>query len=143
MIQFIKRFTEWLTLKEKLNAIGYTPITFKEGEVWWCYIGENIGSEINGKSDVFTRPVLILKKYDAFSFFGLSLTTKEKIGTWYLPIVFNSRKQIIILTQGRRYDYRRLQKKMGAISEIYLTIAQFAHAGLHKSSKEKTYINIR
>ena len=67
MINFIKRFTEWMTLKKQLDIRYRTPPDFKDGEVWWCHIGENVGSEISGKSDFFTRPVLILKKYDPYS----------------------------------------------------------------------------
>ena len=143
MIQFIKRFTEWMTLKKQLDTQPRTPPDFRDGEVWWCHIGENIGSEISGKSRSFTRPVLILKKYNTESFYALPLTTKDKIGTWYIPILFNGRRQSIILTQGRRCDYRRLQNRIGQIPEIYLTIARFAHAGLLSDSKEKTYIKIQ
>jgi len=143
MVQFIKRFTEWLIFKQQLDSQNTAFPIFKEGDIWWCHIGENIGTEISGKSDVFTRPILILKKYDRYSFLGLPLTTKERTGTWYLPLEFNGRRQAIILTQGRRLDHRRLQKKIGQITEIHLTIAQFAYAGLHSPVKEKTLIDIR
>ena len=59
----IKRFLEWIGLKEKLHNTEYVPPFFKEGEIWWCHLGENVGTEMNGKGDFFTRPVLILKKY--------------------------------------------------------------------------------
>lgn len=60
----IKRFLEWIGLKEKLHNTEYIPPLFKEGEIWWCYVGENVGIEANGKGNQFTRPVLIFKKYD-------------------------------------------------------------------------------
>ena len=53
----IKKFLEWIGLKEKLHTANSTPPLFKEGEVWWCVVGENIGIEMNGKGDVFSRPV--------------------------------------------------------------------------------------
>ena len=64
----IKKFLEWIRLKERLHINNYEPPLFKEGEVWWCYIGENIGNEINGKSRKFTRPIFIFKKYDRYTF---------------------------------------------------------------------------
>ena len=143
MIQYIKRFTEWLKLKKQLDTLTSEPPLFNEGEIWWCYVGENIGVEISGKTNLFTRPVLILRKYDQYSFYGLPLTTKYKEGTWYMPIEFGGKRQTIVLTQGRRFDYRRLQKKIGQIPEIYLTVARFAHAGLHSSTTKKTYIDIQ
>ena len=59
----LKRFLEWIGLKEKLHHTEHQPPLFKEGEVWWCYIGENVGVEVNGKGKQFTRPALILNGY--------------------------------------------------------------------------------
>ena len=56
MLNMIKRFLEWIGLKEKLHSNNFTPPFFKEKEIWWCYFGENIGTEMNGKGDFFTRP---------------------------------------------------------------------------------------
>lgn len=111
----IKKFLEWIGLKEKLHTQNYEPPFFKENEIWWCHVGENIGVEINGKSDKFTRPILIFKKYDKCSFFGLPLSTKNKIGTWYSAISFLETLQVVVLCQGRVFDYRRLDKKIGEL----------------------------
>ena len=113
----IKRFLEWIGLKEKLHNAEYTPPFFKEGEIWWCYMGENVGVEINGKHAQFTRPVLVFKKYDRYSFFGLPLTTKTKTGSWYSPITFGSISQTVVLSQGRTLDYRRFKEKMGELKK--------------------------
>lgn len=56
-----KKFDEWIELEEKLHDINHLR-AIHEGEVWWCAMGENIGIEINGKNEVFSRPVLIFKK---------------------------------------------------------------------------------
>ena len=143
MIRFIKRFAKWLSLKQRLDSQSHTPPLFKEGEIWWCFIGENVGVEICGKGDLFTRPILILRRYNQYSFFGLALTTKQKTGKWYFPIEFNGKRQNVVLSQGRIFDYRRLKEKMGQIPEIYLTIIKYAHAGIHSSSKDKTPIEIK
>lgn len=95
MIQFIKRFLEWFPVKKRLDDQSNEPPQFKEGEVWWCFVGENIGTEISGKSLLFTRPILIIKIYNRYSFFGLPLTTKSKVGTWYVPIEFNKMRQYV------------------------------------------------
>lgn len=64
-----KRFSEWIGLKEKLHKAGKLP-KIKEGDIWWCSIGENVGVEINGKSEFFSRPVLVLKKTESFWLHG-------------------------------------------------------------------------
>lgn len=47
IIAIIKRFLEWMTIKEKLHSKEHKPPLFKEGEIWWSYFGENIGTEID------------------------------------------------------------------------------------------------
>ena len=55
-------------LKERLHSKEYKPSLFKEGEIWWSYFGENVGTEMNGKGDAFTTPVTILKKNNLSKF---------------------------------------------------------------------------
>ncbi|MDO8620518.1 MAG: type II toxin-antitoxin system PemK/MazF family toxin [bacterium] len=133
----IKRFLEWIGLKEKLHISVHQPPLFKESEIWWCHLGENIGIEANGKGDKFTRPVFVLKKYDRYSFLGLPLTTKLKEGSWYAPIGFAGVKQVIMLSQGRVLDYRRLKEKMGELEEKEATTVKDAYLKLHSASIKK------
>ena len=113
----IKRFLEWIGLKEQIHSAENIPPLFKENEIWWCYVGENVGVEVNGKNEQFTRPIFILKKYDKYSFLGLSLTTKNKEGSWFVLITFNGIDQTVVLSQGRVYDYRRFKEKIGELNE--------------------------
>ncbi len=63
-----KDFDKWNEKKKKLDVrVIEETLFFKEAEVWWIHIGLNIGFETNGKGEEFTRPVLILKKYNKFS----------------------------------------------------------------------------
>jgi mRNA interferase MazF len=113
--EYVKRLDEWAIFKSKLENRRHNPPFFNEGEVWWCHIGENIGIESSGKNEEFTRPVFIFKKYDKYSFFGLPFTTKQKIGSWYVPITFNGILQTVILVQGKTMDHRRLKEKIGEL----------------------------
>lgn len=118
MIIFIKRFVEWIGLKERLDTVSNTPPLFNEGEIWWCAMGENIGTEISGKNKSFSRPVVVLKKYGRLSFFGLPLTTKAKQGSWFVPIKQEGKESVAVVSQGRYIDYRRLYKKIGTLDDI-------------------------
>ena len=111
-----KRFAEWLKLKQKIHEDARTAV-FYEGEVWWCNIGENIGTEINGKSALFTRPILIFKKLDDKSFVGLPLSTSRKLGDWYAPVNFQEKSGSVVISQVRILSVRRLYFKMGKIGE--------------------------
>ena len=130
-MEVVKRFLAWIGVKEKIHHQNHKPPFFKEGEVWWCSVGENVGIEVYGKGELFTRPVLILKKYDRFSFFGLPLTTKIKNGSWYYKIIFRQLDQTVILSQGRTFDYRRLVEKVGELEVREIILVRKAFIELH------------
>jgi mRNA interferase MazF len=127
----VKRFLEWIGLKEKIHNTQSIPPFFREGEIWWCYMGENIGVEINGKHGQFSRPVLVFKKYDRYSFFALPLSTKNKTGSWYASITFGGINQVVVLSQGRALDYRRFKEKMGELEEKQVASVAEAYSQLH------------
>jgi mRNA interferase MazF len=52
----------WFIQKAELAAKEHHPPYFKNGEIWWCSIGENIGSEMYGKGEFYRRPVLVIRK---------------------------------------------------------------------------------
>lgn len=69
-----KYFDDWIEVKSDLHETAVVR-RIKEGEIWWCAIGENVGVEINGKSKTFARPVLILRKLGKYSFMSIPLTS--------------------------------------------------------------------
>lgn len=111
----IKRFLEWIHLKEKLHCSTHKPPLFREGEVWWCSVGENVGSEINGKSDLFSRPVLIFKKLSSSTFLGIPTSSQDRVGSWYVSISLHEKTSVVILSQTRVFDYKRLSNRIGRI----------------------------
>ena len=54
----------------------------------------NVGEEVIGKGNKFTRPILIFRKFTSNSFLGLPLTKQEKKGTWYVEITISWRKTL-------------------------------------------------
>jgi len=127
----IKKFLDWIGLKERIHVNCAIPPFFKEGEIWWCYVGENVGNEINGKNEQFSRPVFVFKKYDKYSFLGLPLTTKLKEGTWYVRINFAEIEQTVVLSQGRTFDYRRFKEKIGEVDEFDVEMIREGYEKLH------------
>jgi hypothetical protein len=78
-----KDFDRWNKTKKKLNAEA-EPLYFREGETWWVHLGVNIGYEIDGKKENFARPVIVLRKYNKYSFLALPLTTSARANPWKL-----------------------------------------------------------
>ena len=84
--------------------------------MWWVRIGLNIGFEMNGKSSEYTRPVIIVKKYNKYSFLALPLSTSSKINDYRIPVgTINSKEAVANLSQLRNIDSKRLVKKIGHI----------------------------
>lgn len=90
---------------------------FKERDVFWASIGINIGYEQDGKGEIFSRPVLIVKKYGKNIFFGILLSTQIKEGSFFFSFDLNLQKSNALLVQGRTYDSKRLENKIGKISQ--------------------------
>jgi mRNA interferase MazF len=108
-------FLEWIKVKINLNNRINNPPSFLEREIWWCNLGQNIGSEIYGKGYNFTRPVIVYKKLSRFTLLVIPCSTKIREGNWYVKFVHNSIDMVAVLSQIRIIDYRRLINKMGRI----------------------------
>lgn len=121
-----KRFEEWIEVKSDLHKIAIVR-RIREGEIWWCALGENVGVEINGKSKTFARPVLILRKLGKYSFMGIPLTSKAHEGSWYAMFYFRNTAQYAALAQARVVSVSRLYKKIGEADrqDIFLVRDKF------------------
>ena len=123
----LEYFDAWNEEKKKIhnreifyrdsNGRQRSKIFFNAGEIWWVTLGKNIGGESYGKWPNFARPVYIFRKFSADSFLALPITSREKIGSWYLPIEFKWLKRTLILPQIRYMSAQRLLEKIADIPE--------------------------
>jgi len=111
-----KKFNEWHQLKVILHN-KKKKVLFKERDIFWASIGVNIGFEQDGKGTILSRPVLILKKHNQNLFFGIPLSTKIKEGSFFFEFILNNKPSCALLVQGRTYDVKRLENKIGMISK--------------------------
>jgi mRNA interferase MazF len=109
--EFTKDFDSWNRLKQKLDGLPRVP-NFRAREIWWCSIGTNIGSEICGKGDTFSRPVLILKRTGPSAFLGFPLTSKLKERPDYHRITIKGEPGDVQLAGIRALDARRLRTRI-------------------------------
>lgn len=95
--------------------------SFKERDIFYCKIGQNIGFEQNGKGKEFVRPVIILKKFNKFMFFGIPLSTQIKEGIFYHKFEFTKNDNLItniaLLSQLKLFSSNRLLNKIGVINK--------------------------
>ena len=112
----IQLFNEWNERKKKIHINAKSP-KVREGDIYWCAFGKNVGVEINGKGMVFTRPVLVFKKLSQYGFLGIPLTSQVHTGPWYVSFRFQNKDQIAVLAQIRVFSVSRLYHRMGQIDE--------------------------
>ena len=114
-----EEYDKWNIKKQEIEfSKGSTNIYFKEGQIWWCSLGLNIGSESFGKGENFRRPVLIVKKLSSDLCIVLPLTSKEKIGTWFLDITLHNKKRWVMLYQIKTLNKKRFYLKIGELDDI-------------------------
>lgn len=112
----IKLFDQWNSVKKSLQQNDRVRF-FKQRQIWWCSIGQNLGSESYGKGKTFTRPVLIFKKLSGELFLGVPVTSKIKSGSWYVAIRHKGQDITMLLNQTRIYDKKRLVDRFGEVDD--------------------------
>ncbi len=113
-----KDYSIWSPLKSKINNFSGCPIGFKERQIWYASIGENIEFEEDGKGKKFDRPVLILKVFSKRLCLIIPLTTKNNLGKFYFSFNGNTGKiSTAILSQIKTIDSVRLHYKIGNINQ--------------------------
>jgi len=115
----MKDFDSWNELKKKIEAEKNDPEKFpKEGEVWMSNLGKNIGFEQNGSGDNFSRPILIVKKFNNHMFWAVSLSTKQKDFDFYFNYTdLHDQKVSAILAQMKLVSVKRLKRKLYEIPD--------------------------
>ncbi|MFH1170118.1 MAG: type II toxin-antitoxin system PemK/MazF family toxin [Candidatus Vogelbacteria bacterium] len=128
----MKKFLEWIGLKEQLHNQKHRPPLVSQGDIWWASVGENIGSEMNGKSKLFSRPVIIFKKLAHDFCFVIPTTTQIKNGTWYVKFRHQEKEMAACLHQARAIDCRRLSSKLGTLDDEDFTRIKNGFHSLYK-----------
>lgn len=116
----LREFVVWTKLKAKLHILKPDKLYFHEREIWWANLGLNIGFEIKGKGENFARPVIILKKLSLDTCLIIPLTSSSKRKNIF-PIgkmaEGQEEKSFALLEQIRLIDRKRLEEKVGTITE--------------------------
>lgn len=79
-------------------------------------MGQNIGVEANGKNMKFERPVIILRKFNKKSFWGIPISSQRKIGIHYFEIKDDAGiSSFANLSQIRLMSSNRLIREIGEL----------------------------
>jgi len=97
---YFKDFDSWNIVKKRLNDAPHRP-NIRAGEIRWISCGVNVGSEIDGKGDSFTRPALIIHVVGSILALIVPLSTKVKEVAGYIPFEFQGQKISLCVHQAR------------------------------------------
>jgi mRNA interferase MazF len=112
----IKDFDKWNEKKKELDE-NKRNLLFKEGEIWWCSLGVNVGEEVYGKGKGFRRPVIILKKMSHNSCVVMPTTTQKREGTWYHHLNVQNKNRFVLMHQVRFISANRLYVRESTLSK--------------------------
>ena len=117
-------FDSWNELKKKIDIDIEEPNKFpKEGEVWMSNLGKNIGFEQNGSGDNFSRPILIVKKFNNHMFWAIPLSTKQKKYDFYFNFTDPAGQKVsAVLAQLKLASIKRFTRKLYVIEPTLLDL---------------------
>ncbi|MDX9743154.1 MAG: type II toxin-antitoxin system PemK/MazF family toxin [Arcobacteraceae bacterium] len=113
-----ENFDKWNQIKKNVQEDEKNRL-FKQRDIFFITMGQNIGFEQNGKGENFVRPIVILKKITNQMFIGIPLSSQIKDGDWFFKFEFNIKDKIslniAILPQIRMFSSKRLLNKIGVM----------------------------
>ena len=112
----MQEYDNWNEVKKDIQDLE-DKIFFKERDIFWAKLGQNIGFEQNGKGTEFTRPILVVKKYSKNMMLAIPLSTTIRDGSFFFKFEFKDKVSTALLVQNRLLSSKRLVKKIGKIDE--------------------------
>ena len=112
----MQEYDNWNEVKKDIQDLE-DKIFFKERDIFWAKLGQNIGFEQNGKGTEFTRPILVVKKYSKNMMLAIPLSTTIRDGSFFFKFDFKDKVSTALLVQNRLLSSKRLVKKIGKIDE--------------------------
>ena len=116
-----KDFDSWNRTKKQIDA-REVEIFCNPREIWWCSIGLNIGSEEDGKNELFERPVLVVTVFNKGMVRVAPLTSKSKEDRHHITITYDGRTGAVIISQVRTISTKRLSRKLCRLNKDELVV---------------------
>lgn len=137
----IKQFRAWFKQSRSLHTSNHDVPLVSVGDIWWIAIGDNIGSEINGKNSKnnteFSRPAIIYKKLSHSLYLVIPTTSGHKQGSWWCNFTFKSKDMAACLHQIRVIDYRRLYDNIGQLSAADFDLVKQSFLSLYDDTHHR------
>jgi len=113
----IGKFVSWTKLKIRIH-FSERKFYPREKQIWWVNLGHNVGTEVNGKNKHFERPVLVLKRYHNDACLVLPLSSKLKVGNYYMNYKDEKEKDSVInFSQVRSISIKRFIRMISKMDD--------------------------
>ena len=113
-----KNYKKWSKLKSQINNNTVKHHPYREGNVYWFNLGENIGVEEDGKGDLFSRPALAVRGFSGNLIWIVPLSHTSRSGEYYHRFTFKGDPGAALLSQLRSIDTARISgRSLGKISD--------------------------
>ncbi len=129
----MKNFDNWNKKKKEINDF-YKHKNTHQGEVWWAFVGLNIGYEQNGGKK-FQRPIVVLHRinYKLVLVAPLTSQIKNSNSNFYYQFKNTKVKSTVILPQIKVMSTKRLHRKIEKIpKEEYSDLIKNMYKFFHK-----------
>ena len=115
-----KDFESWNKTKTRIDAELQPQQFIRPGEIRWAALGVNVGSEMDGKGESFTRPVIVIHITGTHLAMVTPLSTKLKSLPGYVPFQWKDKELSICIHQTRVISQKRLLRRFGHIRDSKL-----------------------
>lgn len=123
-----KNFDRWNTKKKSIQEEEPNR-RYHERDIWFCSLGVNVGFEQDGTGGNFDRPIVIVKGFNAHTFFAVALTGRRREGRYYQYLgKIEAREASAVLSQVRILDTKRLVRKIGVLDKTSFAVLKKALA---------------
>ena len=95
---YFKDFDKWNIVKKRVHT-DEIKVSIRAGEIRWVSFGVNVGSEIDGKGESFTRPALVAHVVGAVLALVVPLSTKLKMSPVMFLLNFKASKFLFAFTR--------------------------------------------
>jgi mRNA interferase MazF len=106
-----KDFDRWNEKKKQIERSRFADYV-NEREVWWCTLGTNVGSEQGGSSELFERPVLVVRKFNKNTVLIVPLTSSARRTPYHIVTRHDGMEFAAVISQVRLISTKRLARKI-------------------------------
>lgn len=121
MATYLKDFDKWNEVKKRINQ-EERKVNIRQGEIRWVAFGVNVGSEIDGKGETFTRPGLIIHVIGSHLALVVPMSTKVKDIAGYVSFEWQGKITALCIHQMKIISQKRILSRKGRISESRLEV---------------------